>query len=437
MWRMRLLGAAVRVSSDSFPELQAAVDEVRSRLNYTDRLDIHVVGKHNPPMELTSYFGTRVLILEGGAVADLTAPSSRSQLIFILSTFVGALKAKHARWTPAFIALEVLGLTGVLTPFINPWHRATVYSGDQIAYVSCADLKVSIEAVHRVLVGREIVPQLHAEGIITQANVVRRSRILRLSQLIMAEPHATNRYLNLLAFAQQREPESVASYRSTITKTADSTLMAALPSFRRRASSGASARAGLVLAGCVLLASIIGGWASYGATAPGPEVVPSEAVLSSEVAATSSPSEAFTADTLPEGEPSMVPSEPEVPEEEFQGLASDLQQFAFACADGDYAGCDELYRRTPVGSEWEDFGSRCGNVNYPETFGDCANTYDSSSAFGYGEDPFLDALWDACAAGDSQACNLLYLRSASGSQYEEYGATCAGTVPDGTGQTCA
>ncbi|HSL58661.1 MAG TPA: DUF2510 domain-containing protein [Acidimicrobiales bacterium] len=45
---------------------------------------------------------------------------------------------------------------------------------------------------------------------------------------------------------------------------------------------------------------------------------------------------------------------------------------------------------------------------------------------GYGDDPALDALWDACEAGDGQACDDLYLRTPIGSEYEEFGATCGG-----------
>lgn len=46
------------------------------------------------------------------------------------------------------------------------------------------------------------------------------------------------------------------------------------------------------------------------------------------------------------------------------------------------------------------------------------------TAGGYGDDPALDALWDACAAGDGQACDDLYWSSAVDSAYEAFGNTC-------------
>lgn len=42
----------------------------------------------------------------------------------------------------------------------------------------------------------------------------------------------------------------------------------------------------------------------------------------------------------------------------------------------------------------------------------------------YGDDPELDSLWDACDGGSGVACDNLFFISPSGSEYEEFGATC-------------
>lgn len=51
---------------------------------------------------------------------------------------------------------------------------------------------------------------------------------------------------------------------------------------------------------------------------------------------------------------------------------------------------------------------------------------------GYGDDASLDALHDACAAGDMQACDDLYFDSPLWSDYEEFGDTCGGRTDGGT-----
>lgn len=55
----------------------------------------------------------------------------------------------------------------------------------------------------------------------------------------------------------------------------------------------------------------------------------------------------------------------------------------------------------------------------------------SSDGQSYGDDPTLDAMWDACEGGDGEACDDLYFQSALGSEYEEFGDTCGGRFERG------
>jgi hypothetical protein len=53
----------------------------------------------------------------------------------------------------------------------------------------------------------------------------------------------------------------------------------------------------------------------------------------------------------------------------------------------------------------------------------------------YGDDDRLDSMQDDCEAGELRACDLLFLASSEGSEYEEVAATCGGTTED-TGAFC-
>ena len=48
----------------------------------------------------------------------------------------------------------------------------------------------------------------------------------------------------------------------------------------------------------------------------------------------------------------------------------------------------------------------------------------SNEPSSYGDDPALDALWDACAAGSGAACDALWASAPIGSEYERFGVTC-------------
>ena len=50
----------------------------------------------------------------------------------------------------------------------------------------------------------------------------------------------------------------------------------------------------------------------------------------------------------------------------------------------------------------------------------------------YGDDAYLDGLWDDCAAGDMTACDALYQESPIGSEYETFGDTCGYLTSGGT-----
>jgi hypothetical protein len=263
VWRIRLLGDAVLVSEETLPELQEVIDTARERLHYTRPLRVFVVDKMSKvltvdtaPITFTQYFGIRVLIAEGAALGDLADEQDRQRLLFTIATYVGALKARYARWwSPLFTAFQMTGLTGVALPFINPYYRATVYSGDRIAYAACGDLDISLEAVYRAMVGNEVAPHLRAAGLTGQALSARRRKLLRFAQLLRPSPHATSRYLELLAFISQTAPDEFESHRSALGATSPQagTVLASLS--RRRSHDGAAA-VGVMLAAIVLIAGL-------------------------------------------------------------------------------------------------------------------------------------------------------------------------------------
>ena len=211
IFRARMLGRSIRVTEESMPELQALVDDVRDQLDYHRRVDVYVVQKANPPAQMTSYLGTKVIVLEGALIGDLLV-EQRPQLTYLLARFIGALKARHQRLTIVFVILEAVESLRFLFPFLLPYYRATTYTGDQIGQACCGDLDAALSATERLLVGKELEPELRARGVVQQARLVRRRVLPRLVQLFLPEPHLTNRYLNLLFWARCAEPEAWSAF---------------------------------------------------------------------------------------------------------------------------------------------------------------------------------------------------------------------------------
>ena len=104
------------------------------------------------------------------------------------------------------------------------------------------------------------------------------------------------------------------------------------------------------------------------------------------------------------------------------------------CADGDNWACQTLWEESPIDSEYESFALTCGGR-------DCDITT-LGIPMDYGDDDYLDDLYDSCAAGDDRACQTLWEESPIDSEYESFALTCGGrnceietpnTVPWGGG----
>ena len=214
--RAKLLGAAARVTPETFPVLSAAAGEVKQQLGYTRPVEIFVIAHTEDPVRLTSFFGTHILLMEGDLAADLVKPGNQLQLDFILATFFAKLKVKALAWAPLLIAIDALQLPQVLNFLIAPWHRATVYTGDQVAAACCGSLDESIIALNRLLVGKDLAHSVGMSGLMNQAATVRRRWLPRLQQLYSSYPHLTNRYLNLLSFAGQSAPGQAYAFRGRL-----------------------------------------------------------------------------------------------------------------------------------------------------------------------------------------------------------------------------
>jgi len=268
IWRIRLLGDAVLVSAHTLPQVQEVVDVVRARLSYTRRVDVFVVDKVSrvlaaggPPIAITSFFGTHVMVVEGDVLGDLTVEAERQQLVFLLATYVGALKMRYQQWwSPILVALQLTGLPVAALWFIYPWYRATVYSGDRIAYVCCGDLDVSLQAVYRSMVGRSVAAYLRADGLTSQALMARRRPVLRLAQLLRPTPHATNRYLELLAFMRVFDRPAF-NDRRTVVGATDREVKLVLVRLARRPARPFAPAIGIVLAIVALIGALVGGLA--------------------------------------------------------------------------------------------------------------------------------------------------------------------------------
>ncbi|MEU6671366.1 hypothetical protein [Streptomyces sp. NPDC046727] len=215
-WNARLLGRAVKVTSESFPELHAEIVRLRSMLDYHRPIDVYVADDVDGKMTITSLLGTRVLLIEGGFAADLQAEGP-APFRFLLGSFISYLKARHGQLAIYVIILERLKWAAVIDPWLLPYERSAEYTRDQIGYLCAGDLNASLGVISRLTVGKEFAGKVEPAGVLEQACRVARSPLSRLAEVCQAMPHMVNRYVNLITYAAAMRPADFERYRAGLT----------------------------------------------------------------------------------------------------------------------------------------------------------------------------------------------------------------------------
>jgi len=205
LMRARLLGGSVKVTAASFPELDALLEGVLAQLEFKGRVDVYVADKCEPSVRLTSYLGTRIILIEGDLVAELLEPSKQAQLRFLIARHIGALKARQFRLDPLLVMLGAANALQFVKPFLLPYYRSTAYSGDQIGLACCGSVEAALEATGRLLVGKELADQMPLGSILPQAVLVKERWLPRFAQFLSPTPHVINRYLNLMMYGRLRD----------------------------------------------------------------------------------------------------------------------------------------------------------------------------------------------------------------------------------------
>jgi hypothetical protein len=214
--RAHLLGRSVRVTRQSLPAVQDALDEVRDQLTYHRPIDVYVAAKLPEHSIVLSYLGTKMILIEGSLIGDLLTPERRPELKFLLARYVGAFKARHMRLDILALLISAVHEIRALNLFLNPYYRATSYSGDQIGLACAGDLRIALSATERLMTGKEVEPAVAARGVVDQAALVSHRVLPRLAQLFSPEPHLTNRYLNLLFYAKAHHPEAWRAFQDEL-----------------------------------------------------------------------------------------------------------------------------------------------------------------------------------------------------------------------------
>ena len=207
-----LIGNAVKVSLDNFPDIHEIVVEARRRLDYPEEIDVYIVEGGSVDMFLYKFFQTKFMVINSDVIDSMPPDRCKAQLLWMIGRFVGALKAKHMRLTLLSIIINSIEKIKIFNFLLLPYERATQYSGDQIGLALCNDLEEAVLAFNKMLVGKDIAHRIQFKGLLVQANELDASFFGWLSRMFSTHPHMVSRYLNLLAFARYHSPQAFKAF---------------------------------------------------------------------------------------------------------------------------------------------------------------------------------------------------------------------------------
>jgi hypothetical protein len=194
----------ILVSELNYPRIHGIGEELKAAIGFDKTVNIFVYEQGNFNAYLIKFFFYRRAVFLNSEL--LEAGVTDDELRWLIGRFIGYLRARKQAgfWGWTIRAAQYLL---VFSPFLLPYERALVYTGDRIALaVIHGDISSAISAMQKLFVGRQLGYSVNPNGIVDQRRLVKGSFFAFLARLGMAFPHMTTRYVDLIEFAKERFP---------------------------------------------------------------------------------------------------------------------------------------------------------------------------------------------------------------------------------------
>ncbi|MHB9058971.1 MAG: M48 family metalloprotease [Bacillota bacterium] len=180
--KAQLLGNAVKVGPEQYPEIYAVAVECAQILNI-DLPDVFI--KHSPYFNAMTFGVENPFVILHSALVD---GFDREELHFIIGHEMGHIKNKHVLYlTTAYILThQALALGQSLLPIgqilavparaaLDGWQRSAELTADRAGLIATQDLQVSLKSLVKLAVGsRELAQRLNFDEYLRQAEQAER-----------------------------------------------------------------------------------------------------------------------------------------------------------------------------------------------------------------------------------------------------------------------
>lgn len=224
-----LMGNAVRISNNNFPEVARLVEEVKFILDYPGEVPVFVVDNPEFNASFSKFLKIQFIVLRVDLVEELLEQREVIQLKWVIARYIGTLKAKQVRFDILKVLLSTIERIKLFNLFILPYERAIQFTGDNIGLAACGSLPEVMKAFDKYLFGSQLAKHLALAGILEQSKENRKDFMAYLFWALSPQPPIIDRYLNLLAFSKKYFPQQFKSYTERLGPTAFNEISEILP----------------------------------------------------------------------------------------------------------------------------------------------------------------------------------------------------------------
>lgn len=206
----RLIGHALQVSEENFPEIHYIQAVVARALNYPPAFAIYVSAGEKTAARWLSAGGPPTLVLNSTHVEAMISRAQIGQLIWLVSRMMALQWIRHQSW-PVTRALLVLAHCNPLTwPVSNRYRRITHLTADRLGLALNLSLIDAAEALKTLLAGGALSARASFDQIAKQGQ--RHNLFTAGHETLSAQPSPARRFLELLEFCREQFPDLYADF---------------------------------------------------------------------------------------------------------------------------------------------------------------------------------------------------------------------------------
>ncbi|KMQ49936.1 hypothetical protein CHISP_3150 [Chitinispirillum alkaliphilum] len=227
-----LFANSVQVSDINFPEIKKITEEIKEAFSCSEEFEIFILNGTGFNTVYHKFLRSNILILGSDMVVDMLKTENRSQLIWAISRFVGALTSKQLGPVYLNALLQSVNQFALFNLITAPYERATQLTGDNLGMLATGDIEQILGVFNKFLVGTDLSEKVNITGLISQKKELQNSFFSFLARAGSTHPHLIDRHLNILAFARIAYPEEFEKFISKYERSFTLEIGRVLPRYR-------------------------------------------------------------------------------------------------------------------------------------------------------------------------------------------------------------